>query len=387
MEQENRRVPAKQKKRKKSGAVWVLLVLLLIATTGFTLYLNRDNPTLRAFFSGVEFQVTDAGNSELALEKTEKYCFEGSKDGVVMAQAGMVSLLSPTLGTAWEAPITGESPVVKTSGDYVLSYSMDAAGAMVVKDGNQMAVQTDDTVITGSINKNGYFALVTEEKGFKSQIIVYDPAGAVLYKWHSADSYVIDVDISPDNTCLAAATLDLSKDVASGGLMLFHFSQEKPFAGQVMEGNLLLDVQFAEKNILLAIGDTASAGFDAMGSKLWDIDYGGKPLTTYDVSDNGNMVFAFRELDTMVGGSQVKIYDENGKEKGTYQSQEPITGVDAVENDILLTQARTLTLISSLGGELKNLDVNRDIQDAVLFHDRKNVLVVSGSVAQVLRLK
>ncbi len=387
MGQEQKRMPAKQKKRKKGGAIWVLLVLLLIATTGFTLYLNRDNPTLRAFFSGVEFQMTDAGNNELALEKTEKYCFEGSKDGVVMAQAGVVSILSPSLGTAWEVPAAGENPVVKTSGGYVLSYSMDASGATVVKDGHQLAVQTDDTVITGSINKNGYFVLVTEEKGFQSQIIVYDPAGAVLYKWHSADSYVIDVDISPDNTCLAAATLDLSKDVASGGLMLFHFSQEKPFAGQVMEGNLLLEVQFINRDTLLAIGDTASAGFDAMGNKLWDIDYGGKPLITYDISSNGNAVFAFREQDTMAGGSQVKIYGANGKQKGEYQSQEPVTGVDAVENDVLLTQARKLTLISARGGELKNLDVNRDIQDAVLFHDRKNVLVVSGSAAQVLRLK
>lgn len=376
-----------QKKSKKHGILWVLLILILLATTAFTLYLNRDNPMLRSFFGGVDFSVTRTADGELPLEKTEKYFFAGSKDGVVAAQADAVSLITSSLSTAWEIPMVSTNPVIKTEGDYVLAYDMEANGAMVIQNGNPMEVPTDDAVITGSINKNGYFALVTKEKGYKAQIIVYDPTGTVLYKWHSADNYIIDVAISPSNQCLAAATLDFSKDVASGGLMLFQFSQEKPFAGQVLEGNLLMQVHFADKNTLLAVGDTAAAGFDALGNKLWDIDYGGKQLITYDISDNGNLALAFREQDSVMSGSVAKIYGTNGKEKGEYQCAEQITGVDAVGNDVLLSQARKLTLISARGGELKKLDVNRDIKEAVLFRDRKHALVVSGASAQVLQLK
>lgn len=376
-----------QKSQKKSGIRWIILLLVLVAVTVFMLFLNRDNPMLRAFFGGVNFQVTRSADGELPLEKTEKYFFAGSKDGVVIAQADTLSMVTPSLGTVWEIPMVSTSPVVKTSGAYVLAYDMDTNGATVVKDGNPTEISTDDAVIIGTINKNGYVALVTKEKGYKAQIIVYDPSGTVIYKWHSADSYVIDVALSPANNCLAAATLDLSKDMASGGLMMFQFSQEKPFAGQVLEGNLLLKVQFADKNTLLAIGDTAAAGFDVLGGKLWNVEYSGKQLATYDISDNGNLVLAFHQQDSVLSGSEVKIYGSNGKEKGTYQTTEQITGVDAMENDILLTQARKLTLISARGGELKSLEINRDIKNAVLFQDRKHALVVSGSAAQVLQLK
>lgn len=376
-----------QKSQKKSGIRWIILLLVLVAVTVFMLFLNRDNPMLRAFFGGVNFQVTRSADGELPLEKTEKYFFAGSKDGVVIAQADMLSMVTPSLGTVWEIPMVSTSPVVKTSGDYVLAYDMDTNGATVVKDGNPTEISTDDAVITGTINKNGYVALVTKEKGYKAQIIVYDPSGTVIYKWHSADSYVIDVALSPANSCLAAATLDLSKDMASGGLMMFQFSQEKPFAGQVLEGNLLLKVQFADKNTLLAIGDTAAAGFDVLGGKLWNVEYSGKQLATYDISDNGNLVLAFHQQDSVLSGSEVKIYGSNGKEKGAYQTTEQVTGVDAIENDILLAQARKLTLISARGGELKNLEINRDMKNTVLFQDRKHALVVSGSAAQVLQLK
>lgn len=378
---------AEQKHRKKGGILWAVLIFLLAATTALMLYVNRDNPMLRSLLDGVNFQVAQTADGEMPLENTEKYFFAGSEDGVAIAQADMVSLVAPSLSTVWEVPMASTNPVIKISGAYVLAYDMDANGATIIKDGNPTAVPTDDAVITGTINKNGYFALVTEEKGYKAQIIVYDPSGSVLYKWHSADNYVIDVALSPANNCLAAATLDLSKDVASGGLMLFQFSQEKPFAGQVLEGNLLLQVQFADKNTLLAVGDTAAAGFDVLGGKLWDIDYGGKQLVTYDISDNGNMALAFSQQDSVLSGSMVKIYGSNGKEKGEYQTSEQVTGIDAVGNDILLAQARKLTLISARGGELSNLEINRDIKNAVLFQDKKHALVVSSSAAQVLQLK
>ena len=41
-------------------------------------------------------------------------------------------------------------------------------GAVVVKGGKASEVITDNGVIGGNINENGYFALITREKGYKA---------------------------------------------------------------------------------------------------------------------------------------------------------------------------------------------------------------------------
>lgn len=375
----------KKKRHAKKNRVLIVVILLLIVSTACTLYMNMDNPLLHNTFSGIGIDV--ANDTAIEFEKTEDYALSEFDGNAVVARNTEVSCIDDDMNNLWTIQQNNSAPVIKTNGKYVLTYSFDVANAMLTKGGNSIEFTTDTPVIGGSVNKNGYCAIITREKGYKAQVVVYSPEGEVLYKWHSADNYIIDAAISYDNRTLAVATADFSKNTTSGGLMFFNFSQDKPYAGQILENNIIMQVKFTGKDSLLVVGDIGAAVFNSLGEKKAEYSYGGKNLTNYDIGTDDSLVLALNESDSVLNDTEIKILNKNLKEKGTYVASGAVSCIDFVEGKVLLVADRKLALVSARGNEIKKLDVNKDIKSAVLFGNGDDVLIASGSSAEIVNLK
>lgn len=374
----------KKKRRARKNRVLIVIIVLLVVSTACTLYMNIDNPLLHNAFSGVGIDLAD--ENVIEFEKTEDYAMSGLDGNAIVARNTTVSCVDSNMNNIWTINQNNAGPVIKTGGKYVLTYSFDVPGAMLTKGGNSVELATENNIIGGSVNKNGYCALITREKGYKAQVIVYSPEGEVLYKWHSADNYIIDVAVSYDNRTLAVATADFSKNTASGGLMFFNFSQEKPYAGQILENNIIMQIKFTGKDSLLVVGDIGAAVFNSLGEKKAEYSYSGKSLTNYDLGDDNNLVLALNESDSVLNDTEIKILSSSLKEKGTYMASGAVSCVDSSEGKVLVVSDRKLALVSKRGNEIKKLDVNKDIKSAVLMGDG-DVLIASGNSAEIVNLK
>ncbi len=374
----------KKKRHAKKNRFLIIVILLLIASTAFTLYMNIDNPLLHNVFSGVGIDLVN--ETVIEFEKTEDYAMSGLNGNAIVARNTTVSCVDGNMNNIWTINQNNAAPVIKTGGKYVLTYSFDVPGAMLTKGGDSLEFATENNIIGGSVNKNGYCALITREKGYKAQVVVYSPEGEVLYKWHSADNYIIDAAISYDNRTLAVATADFSKNTASGGLMLFNFSQEKPFAGQVLENNIIMQIKYTGKDTLLVVGDIGAAVFNSLGEKKAEYSYSGKSLTNYDIGDDNELVLALNESDSVLNDTEIKILGSNLKEKGTYIANGAVGCLDTSDGKVLVVSDRKLALVSKRGNEIAKLDVNKDIKNAVLM-DNGDVLIASGNNAEIVNLQ
>lgn len=374
----------KKKRHAKKNRFLIIIILLLVVSTAFTLYMNIDNPLLHNAFSGVGIDF--ANETVIEFEKTEDYALEGLNGNAIVARNTTVSCVDGNMNNIWTINQNNAAPVIKKGGKYVLTYSFDVPGAMLTKGGNSIEFSTENNIIGGSVNKNGYCALITREKGYKALVVVYSPEGEVLYKWHSADNYIIDAAISYDNRTLAVATADFSKNTASGGLMFFNFSQEKPYSGQILENNIIMQIKFIGKDSLLVVGDIGAAVFNSLGEKKAEYSYSGKSLTNYDIGDDNSLVLALNESDSVLNDTEIKILAENLKEKGVYIASGAVSCVDASDGKVLVVSDRKLALVSKRGGELTKLDVNKDIKKAVLL-DGGEVLIASGNNAEIVNLQ
>ncbi|MBQ6999106.1 MAG: hypothetical protein IJN62_04890 [Clostridia bacterium] len=374
----------KKKRHAKKNRFLIIVILLLVVSTAFTLYMNIDNPLLHNAFSGVGIDL--ANETVIEFEKTEDYALQGLNGNAIVARNTTVSCVDSNMNNIWTINQNNAAPVIKNGGKYVLTYSFDVPGAMLTKGGDSVEFATENNIIGGSVNKNGYCALITREKGYKAQIVVYSPEGEILYKWHSADNYIIDAAISYDNRTLAVATADFSKNTASGGLMLFNFSQEKPFAGQVLENNIIMQIKFIGKDSLLVVGDIGAAVFNSLGEKKAEYSYSGKSLTNYDIGDDNSLVLALNESDSVLNDTEIKIMGSNLKEKGTYMASGAVSCLDASDGKVLVVSDRKLALVSKRGNELAKLDVNKDIKNAVLMNNG-DVLIASGNSAEIVNLQ
>lgn len=375
----------KKKRSKRKNIMLVTVIAALIISTSCTLYMNIDNPHLHNLFSGFGLDVVSEDNI-IEFDKTEKYAISDFDGKAVVVRNSQLACVNSDMTPQWTVERNNTFPVVKTNGKYVLNYSFDVENAAVVKNGNVTELVTGNNVIGGSVNENGYSAVITREKGYKAQVIVFSPSGEVLYKWHSADNHIIDAVVSPDNKTLVAATVDFSTNSASGGLMFFNFSQDKPYAGQILENNIVMQLKFTGKDSLLVLGDTGAAVYDLLGTKKEEYSYDGKKLTNFDISESGNLVVALSDSDSAITETDVKILSKNLKEKGLYKASGAVSCISALDNDIMLVAGRTLSVISNRGNEIKKLDVNKDIKSAVLFENGKDALIASGSMAEIVSL-
>ena len=386
-EDREKKIRERKKKRKaRKNHTLIIIIFILLVSIGCTLYINMDNPLLYSMFSGIGINVSD-GESVIEFEKTEDYAISDFGGNAIVARNTQVFCIDSDMNERWQFKQSNAAPVIKTCGKYTLTYSFDVPGAVVAKNGDAKEIATENPVIGGAVNKNGYCAIVTREKGYKAQIIVYSNEGEIVYKWHSAENYIIDVAVSPDNNCLAVATADFSTDVASGGLMMFNFSQEKPFAGQILENNLIMEIKYTGKDSLIAIGDTGAVIFSGNGQKKSEYLYADKKLTNYDIGTENGIVLALNEGDSVLNDTEIKILSPSLKEKGEGVVSGAVSCIDFVDDKILAVTDRKLSLLSTRGREIKKLELNKDIKGAVLFGNGDDVLITSGSIAEIVELK
>lgn len=386
-QQSSRRVEKKKKKRRRGkNKAAVVIVVLLIITSLFTLFLNMDNPAFRDFFAWVGLSSTNNGTT-IEFDKTEKYDICELNGNIVLARNANVACIDNRLNARWSIEQGNSAPVIKTSGRYALTYSFDVANAVLTKDGKSVNLPTDNPIIAASVNKNGYSVLVTREKGYKAQAVVHSPDGNVIYKWHSADNYIVDVDISQDNRTLAVATVDFSTDTVSGGIMFFNFSQDKPYYGQIFKNNLMMEIQFVDKDSLMAVGDLSTILVKTNGDVEGEYSYNGKKLNDYDIGTDFSLVLVLSQSDSVMDNAEIKFVDKKLKEKGTVVVEDSVSSVDSVRGRTLVAMERRLVLMNNKGKELKSIELNRDVKKAVLFGNGKSALVASGSIVELIGLK
>lgn len=385
----SRRKSGKKKKRRRRGSgknkALIIIAIVLAITSLFTLMLNLDNPAFREFFSWLGWFSNNPTTIE--FDKTEKYDICEHNGNVVLSRNTSVVCLDNRMNVRWSVQQGNSSPVIKTCGKYALTYSFDTPNAILTKDGKTVNLPTENPIISASVNKNGYTVLVTREKGYKAQAIVYSADGNVIYKWHSADNYIVDVDISPDNRTMAVATADFSTDQASGGIMFFNFAQDKPYYGQIFKNNLMLEVQFIDKDSLMAVGDLSTKLIKSNGELENEYFYYGKKLNNYDIGTDYSLVLALSQSDSAIGSTEIKFVSNKLKEKGTTTVTGTISSLDSVKGKTLVALDRRLILMNNKGKEIKSLDINRDIRKAVLFGNGKNALVASGNMIELVKLK
>ncbi len=354
------------------------VVILAVIVAGIVFWMNMS--------SGTEKNV-ESGYDVIPVEANESLDFSRCGSNIVMVKNNGTYAYSDKLVSKWSIESNGSSPFIKSKDERAIIYYMNEKVALVTDGKTTQKVETEGEISTASINADGYFCIVTGETGYKSLVTVYSPDCEVLYKWHSAENYVVDAEISPNNKSMAVATVDFSKSSVSGGVMLFNFTQEKPHVGHVIENSIVMDIEYVSKSRVVAVSDTGFYGYNAVGEKVFEVPYDNMKLTTYNINSGNNMVLVFNKDDSVVSGSVVKIYKASGKECGIYESEDTVTGVDVVDSKIMLSLGRKLKLISKSGKEQKTFNLNKDIKNALLFENKRSAFVVSGSSVELIKLR
>ncbi|MBQ7717865.1 MAG: hypothetical protein IJT38_01005 [Clostridia bacterium] len=367
-------------KPKKKKTIYIALSLLLL-TTLILLYINLAH---------------SAYNKTLSLNRTSimsledsSYSFGKAEGNIIVCGQEGLSAINRNGDIVWKYSYPMSNPIISTSGNYSLYADFGGKACHVVSRGKLVSsYESPYEIITAKVNDNGYYAVASKERGYKSQVVVFDRNGNKLFAWHSTQYYVLDVAVTNDNSSLFVSALNTeSEDSSISKVLYFSFRSDEPVILETGDNNLIASLCTSQTNVL-AIGDFGMYAFDRNGKRIFVVNYEGRTLQEYSLG-SGIIALGLTKgsVEGYYGGSVIEVYNMRGSLRGKYEIDDEVKFLDAEGNKILVNSLDGAYILSDTGRLYGNITYENDVREGMIFDGGKKLMLVNGSNVNVYDAK
>ncbi|MDD6309188.1 MAG: DUF5711 family protein [Clostridia bacterium] len=344
-------------------------VLVFLAVVAAALYFAGGRPVITALFRDGAF------GARIEMDTSFGYTAKKYDGGVlVLGKEGLCAVTNAGR-KAWQISFPVTRPILDTGDRYAIAADRGSKTAILVASGRvKERIETDESIQTASVNRQGTFALVTEERGYKGRVKVYNNAGKEIYTWHSAAQDILSAAVSEDSKLLAVSvvnTEDLSKLCT---VLLFRLDAKEPTVCDVGDENLVANLIFNGRE-LLAVGDESLYYFKGDGQQKFMLDYKGCDLQAYSFNKGGVLSLGFAGG---AEGNRAEFYDTNGKKKGSCAVKGVIEDMDTFGRYTAINTAEGLLVVDSAGRVKTERDMEIAAQQIFLCGSRNRMFIISG---------
>lgn len=150
------------------------------------------------------------------------------------------------------------NPVLQTTPKQVLVFDRGDGSLQVYNSFDQVfALELEEPIINASLNDSGALIVAHKAEGYKSQLTLYDTGFNERYKWYSAGSYLLDVDVYGNCKQFAAAGITLGESQVQCEILLFDANDTAPYKRIPIDAAFVYDIKYMNKDSLRVITDTA----------------------------------------------------------------------------------------------------------------------------------
>jgi len=167
-------------------------------------------------------------------------------------------------------------PAIISSGGRCIAFDIGGSAVRVFDASHvSSSIESDGRIVSASINKNGWFCIVTQESGgTKGVVNVHNGIGLDVYRVSLGSGYVLSAVLSDDNKNLAVLNL-----TDTGSRITFYHgidTEEEPANVFDLSGGLLLDIMYLPNGDILAVSTDS----------LFIVESSGGSRELYSFSDN-----------------------------------------------------------------------------------------------------
>ena len=285
---------------------------------------------------------------------------------------------------AWSivAPVTSPMVIVKDKNIMVADINGTAVN-VYNREKIISQIKTEREILSAKMNKNGYVAVATDERGYKGAVMVYDKMGKQFFKWYSGSGYIGDVDISQDKQ-LAVAQLMTDKEQLYTRIMVTDTDSDKEAKCIAEIDGAVMKLRYKDNGEILAVSDKGAFCFKKSGKQDFKIDFGSRTLVACNIDNQRNMVFAF---DSGLNNTILESYSLSGKLRGSYETDGEMLAFDVNGEYILSASLNGITRTSPSGREKSKLDINRDVKKIKVFSGRDELLLIGSGSAEIVKIR
>ena len=127
-------------------------------------------------------------------------CYAAVGDSLMTATPTSVRVFDAKGEAVLDKSCDFKYPAMCENADNAVVYDIGGRQVMYL-DGS--AFNAKNNIISANLSQSGHLALCTEEAGYKGSVTVYSADKTEVYKWLSADNWVVKAAVSPEGTRLA----------------------------------------------------------------------------------------------------------------------------------------------------------------------------------------
>lgn len=366
----------KRRQKKKNRSLWGILIPALLIVLGILAFLFRD-----------ELFGRPIPTAQDGVTPQEPYTFENGANQQFALSNGRLAISSSTGlqildedGYPLERQVFSmKNPALSVSDRLCAFYDVGGTALKVFADGETRDMDTDESIISVSVNKNGYMAVAAEDTGYKGSVTVYDPSGVAAYKWYSGTGYVLDAAVSPDNSRLVVLCVGTTGSVAH----IFTIGEEDEEASVSLPYELAFRVSFAGDNRICLLSESSLSFFSVSGEQLEYNSFEGSYLIDYLMTDELRVV----ALSKYVSGSGASLmsYGDSGSLLGAAQLDFPPLCLSSLGSRLIALGSGEVSLFSGDMSLVSETEVPAGYASAVLMSGSRTLLLSSyhGEVVSI----
>ncbi len=237
-----------------------------------------------------------------------------------------------------------------------------------------------------TVNKNGYVSVIVTGTTHKSVIVTYDKEGNELFKSYLSRTIAVDACISPNNSELAYAEVNISGTIVQSNIKVISISEAKEkntepkYTYEAPQNNLILRIKYQDKNQLVCMYENSIHILQQENdTEIMKLNENDKKISFADIELNNN-VFRTEEKSTGIFSADtvVEIKNVNNQKESIYTTKNVAKSVTSGQNILAI----------NLGTEVEFIDTNgRLVKKYTSTQVVRNIVICEGLAGVIYRDK
>lgn len=260
------------------------------------------------------------------------------------------------------------NPVLKASDQYAMIYSLGGTGYQINNYEKMLFSGTaEERIVTGAINDNGVYALVTTSKGYLSKMQVFDKENEKIFGYSFADYYVTSVSLAPNGKCAVVTGLSALNGAEISSLYVLDFTKDKPLYQDEVDDNIFYDVQYLNDTYACAVGNGAVCTINTKSGEVKTMEYDGKSLTCYCFNRDTDTVSV--SLSRSGDGRNCEIYSfkTDGALANSFETEYMVKSISTYKGRIALLTPDMIYLYTKDGEQISGHETSTEPCAVVLY--------------------
>ena len=264
------------------------------------------------------------------------------------------------------------SPTLKTSKNKALLYDLYGKSFEIdAKSKNLYKSTLDDEILCAGIAENGNYGIATKTNGYFSKVSIFKRLSAdKIYEYNFSDTYVSDLDLSPNGKNFSAVGLSSQNGCMYSNLFIFSCDDENPKFKIQFKDSMIFKLSYVNNNHIAVLGDNIFSVINTKNGQRKDYNFENKTLTAFEINKNDRHVLSLSNSDD--GNScEVVVIDKNGDVLSNFKTDIKIKSISYKNRKIAALSYDKVYVYNKKGKLLKTLNCDQNTKVIKFFGSKK----------------